>query len=150
VATERHDEKMVKFCAIVGCACVLLVVTAAAQASREGNPAAARAFIAGLNTPTRIPAFRLLAPAVKFRTLTNPWVRYARSGRRRLIGSVFGRNCALEVVRQTASPREVRTEVQERRDERHRCVGGHLGTRVVFVFRFNDHEQILALTVRNA
>src|SRR4051812_6708695 len=100
-------RKVVRFCAVVGCACALLVATAAAQASREGNPAAARAFIAGLNTPTRDPALRLLAPAVKFRTLTNPWVHYAGSRRRQLVGSVFGRNCALEVVRQTASPREV-------------------------------------------
>jgi hypothetical protein len=132
-----------RLAAVLACASCL-------AASSVDNTAAARAFVAGLNTPTRAASVRLLARSVRFRTLMNPWVRYAGRARAQFVESGFGTNCALRVARQSASQRVVRLEVEARRDDDHPCAGGRLATRVLFIFGFDDAGRIATLTVRNA
>jgi len=117
--------------------------------SRGGDVATARAFVDGLNTPTRAAVVRLIAPSLRFRTFTNPWVRYAGPARKDFVQGAFGTNCALQVVKQAGARHEVQTEVEEHRDASHPCAGGQAGTRAVLVFRFDATGHIATLTIRN-
>jgi|GEM_PF-6740629 len=135
--------------AIAGCACCILTAFGAAHASTLGIGARARAFVSGLNSPTRATSVRQLAPSIKARVRTGPWAHYVGRARVQWVEDGFGTNCALTVIRESASPHVVRAEVEELRDENHPCVGGQLGTRVVFVFGFDSSGHVATLSLQN-
>ena len=140
---------MTRLLTTAGCVCYLLCAVAAADAFRSGNTATARAFVAGLNTPTRAVALRLMAPSIRFRLSHEPWVRYVGPARAAFVRNGFGTNCALRILRQTVSHRHVRADIEERQDGGHPCTGGHQGTRVVFEFGFNGKGQVVTLSLHD-
>jgi len=135
--------------AIAACACCVLTAVGVAQASTLGIGARARTFVSGLNTPTRAISVQQLAPSIKARVRTSPWAHYVGRARAQWVEDAFGTNCALAVIRESASRQVVRAEVEERRDGNHPCVGGQLGTRVVFVFGFDSSGHVTTLSLQN-